>query len=170
MYLNHISFQVCNTFLDDPRVLPWQHSFCLRCVESIYQLRQADSHMKLGSLRCPTCQTIAAIPLGGLDMFPVDKKVEKVSAGWIFYLYALNMIWFWEGCLTTNLMEWATSANTRQYSYTVLQNSIDKSMWNIPHACMCKLLHFNYAQYDYMYKPRIKWMLYLRKWKWNKMK
>lgn len=73
-----ITCEVCAKFLINPRVLPCQHSFCLLCLENIHALRQADSHIRLGSLRCPTCRAIAAIPLGGLDCFPVDQKVEKV--------------------------------------------------------------------------------------------
>lgn len=68
-----IACEVCSQLLDDPRVLPCQHSFCLRCVETV--LRGAN---RTGSLRCPTCRSIAAVPLGGVSHFPIDKKVDKV--------------------------------------------------------------------------------------------
>ena len=71
--------KLCNQFLEDPRVLPCQHTFCLKCLQQQFQISHASTRSRLSSIRCPQCYTTAAIPLRGLHQFPQDKKVEKIK-------------------------------------------------------------------------------------------
>ena len=71
--------KLCSQFFEDPRVLPCQHTFCLRCLQAQFQTAHASTRTRLNSLRCPLCYSTAAIPLRGINQFPTDQKVEKIK-------------------------------------------------------------------------------------------
>ena len=73
--MDELSIEVCNIctkYMNDPRMLPCAHSFCLKCLET--SSKSSDSSM------CPTCQMEFDIPQGGLGNLKKNEFIEQLNS------------------------------------------------------------------------------------------
>ena len=63
--------KLCNEPMNDPRILPCAHSFCLKCLESSAVLKDSS--------KCPTCQMEFAMPKGGLIDLKKNEFVDRLN-------------------------------------------------------------------------------------------
>ena len=73
--MDELSIEVCNIctkYMNDPRMLPCAHSFCLKCLET--SSKSSDSSI------CPTCQMEFDIPQGGLGDLKKNEFIEQLNS------------------------------------------------------------------------------------------
>lgn len=61
--------QVCLKHMDDPRILPCHHSFCLKCLE----------FATVSTKSCPECKMKFEIPKGGLEKLKKNDFIEQLN-------------------------------------------------------------------------------------------
>ncbi len=71
--------KLCSEYYKDPRILPCGDTFCRKCLQVYYDVRQAEISSRLGGIPCPKCQQLAAIPQIGVAGFPLDLKIRKMK-------------------------------------------------------------------------------------------
>jgi len=64
---------ICTEVFTDPRVLPCQHTFCLKCIESCFKDKLPGD-----VVACPLCRQESTIPEKGLEKLPRNFWVEKM--------------------------------------------------------------------------------------------
>ena len=57
---------ICSNVFTNPLMMPCLHSFCKKCLEQ--QLEEQGS--SAGSIKCPTCDTVSTLPIGGVASLP----------------------------------------------------------------------------------------------------
>jgi len=68
-----INCSVCNGILNNAKLLPCGHSFCLKCL----QLAMTVSHgNNADQFACPVCKSNFAVPTGNLDSLPQNVYLE----------------------------------------------------------------------------------------------
>lgn len=75
---NHLNNEIlhccaCKSLLQDPRMLPCFHGFCLKCIEAYTRQKQPDEEAS-----CPLCKHSFIVPNGGIQDLPVNDFVEKL--------------------------------------------------------------------------------------------
>ena len=65
---------ICCGQLDDPKMLPCQHSFCKRCLERSHQ----SSEQQQDILLCPCCKKVTKLSSGGIDALPLDFRTKNI--------------------------------------------------------------------------------------------
>lgn len=64
---------ICLETLNDPRILPCQHSFCLRCLQGIWASKQPND-----TVHCPFCRETFAIPEQGISGIRKDHRGNEI--------------------------------------------------------------------------------------------
>ena len=64
---------ICTEVFTDPRVLPCQHTFCLKCLLNYGRGRQPGDH-----LPCPVCREEFTIPADGISGMKKNFEKEKL--------------------------------------------------------------------------------------------
>lgn len=70
---------ICSSPFKDPRILPCQHSFCLKCIHFLCDNPTTDSNKKI-KLVCPKCTTHFTVPSAGVESYPVNKKLQSLKS------------------------------------------------------------------------------------------
>ena len=65
------SCPVCFERFETPKVLPCQHTFCLKC------LKKMAAHVT--AIICPTCRRACTLPVDGADGLPGDFKIGQIQ-------------------------------------------------------------------------------------------
>eukprot|EP00731_Ephydatia_muelleri_P010215 Em0005g801a len=80
-----ISCAVCLTHFEDPRILPCQHSYCLKCLQRLVRKTEFDPENPLGGdeIVCPRCRRVASLGDKGVTGLPrnvdLDYAVEALK-------------------------------------------------------------------------------------------
>lgn len=77
-----IECSVCFEIFNDPRVLPCQHSFCLRCLQGTWASKQPKD-----TVNCPLCRERFVIPEEGVCGIRKDHRVNALMD-----VYDLNTV------------------------------------------------------------------------------
>ena len=64
---------ICSETMNDPKLLPCMHTFCLRCLQVAF-----GDHETFTAASCPVCQTEFQIPEGGLSKLRSNLFVERL--------------------------------------------------------------------------------------------
>jgi len=70
-----ISCPVCRGWLNDAKLLPCGHSYCLKCLEGFTSAQDVG---ETGQLECLKCEKNFAIPSGGLQCLPQNVYVDAL--------------------------------------------------------------------------------------------
>ena len=62
---------ICKKYMNDPRMLPCAHSFCLKCLESSTTSKDPS--------KCPKCQMDFEIPQGGSNELKKNEFIERLN-------------------------------------------------------------------------------------------
>ncbi|KAK2159598.1 hypothetical protein LSH36_150g03046 [Paralvinella palmiformis] len=68
---------LCSEYFRDPRILPCQDTFCRKCLQTIFDEKQAKTSVKIASILCPKCHAVTALPDIGVSGFPLDVNIRK---------------------------------------------------------------------------------------------
>ncbi|XP_052809506.1 uncharacterized protein LOC128237973 [Mya arenaria] len=83
---NLITCQICMERFDSPRILPCQHTFCKKCIETIINKNCLGNH-ECDILHCPVCRRKCKIGKGRKDMdvimkaFPENRLMNDLIEG-----------------------------------------------------------------------------------------
>ena len=64
--------------LQQPKLLPCGHSFCLDCLQKIHSTEVTKGLHSNDEVRCPTCTLQHQLPAGGIPKLPVDFKSNRL--------------------------------------------------------------------------------------------
>ena len=64
---------ICSETMNDPKLLPCMHTFCLRCLQVAF-----DNHETLTAAPCPVCKTEFQVPEDGFSTLRSDLFVDKL--------------------------------------------------------------------------------------------
>jgi len=71
-----VNCSVCSGLLNDAKLLPCSHSYCLGCLDGI--IREQINNGETGQLACPRCKSNFSIPTGGLQNLPQNVYVDDL--------------------------------------------------------------------------------------------
>ena len=82
-YMTHPLADFCECaihlgLLQQPKLLPCGHSFCLDCLQQIHSTEVTKSLYPNSEVRCPTCIQQHQLPTGGIPKLPVDFKSNQM--------------------------------------------------------------------------------------------
>ena len=82
-YITHPLADLCECaihlgLLQQPKLLPCGHSFCLDCLQKIHSTEVTKSLYPNDEVRCPTCTLQHQLPAGGIPKLPVDFKSNRL--------------------------------------------------------------------------------------------
>src|SRR6476469_1729208 len=64
---------ICAETFTSPKVLPCQHSFCLKCLQTY-----GEENIPGDQLPCPLCRTVFTVPQAGFEGLPNNYFVNKL--------------------------------------------------------------------------------------------
>ena len=82
-YMTHPLADFCECaihmgLLQQPKLLPCGHSFCLDCLQTIHNTEVTKGLHPNAEVRCPTCTQQHQLPAGGIPKLPVDFKSNQL--------------------------------------------------------------------------------------------
>ena len=82
-YMTHPLANFCECdihkgLLQQPKLLPCGHSFCLDCLQKVHNTDVTRGRYPNGEVRCPTCTEKHQLPTGGIPKLPVDFKSTQL--------------------------------------------------------------------------------------------
>ena len=113
----------CTEVLSDPRMLPCEHVFCLRCL-----MRTGQGKLPGESMPCPRCREEFKLPDVGIEGIP-KKTVRGVSRG-ILSLFGSHRSKFKVWCVSRR--------RGRSHGYYVLCGMWSRHLWGRVSDCTRK--------------------------------
>ena len=70
---------VCSSPFKDPRNLPCQHTYCLKCIQFLCDNPTSDPTIKV-KLVCPQCTSQFTVPTQGVESYPVNQELNTLRS------------------------------------------------------------------------------------------
>ena len=68
---------LCSEYYKDPRILPCEDTFCRKCLQKLFDEKQAKTSTKITTMPCPKCRASTIVPPIGISGFPLDMNIRK---------------------------------------------------------------------------------------------
>lgn len=69
---------ICMDKFEDPKVLPCQHTFCLKCIKLCYEATNNQRQIATSNFPCPTCRAYCYIPSKGIEALASDFRIGQI--------------------------------------------------------------------------------------------